>query len=129
MKLLLKEDRSLVGRCNFLPHKYKCPVSLGLNVTGPFFFTQFLMNLKDEVIEFDVDGTLCLISYFTTSQACLFGVDDQCVVIAVCFSDKGPFLLVLPNKPGPSVTESSALSSTVSPRLFWRDYNSDIKIC
>ena len=91
MKLLLKAARSLVGRCNFLPHKYKYLVSLGLNLTGPYFFTQFLTNLKDEVIEFDVDGTLCLISYVTPSQACLFGVDDQCAVIAMPFLDKEPF--------------------------------------
>lgn len=49
------------------------------------------MNLKDQVIEFDIDGTLCLISYFIPSQACLFGADERRVVIATSFLDKGPF--------------------------------------
>ena len=102
-KLLLKAARSLVGRCNFLPHKYKYLVSLGLNLTSSFFFTQFLTNLKDEAIEFDVDGTLCLISYVTPSQACLFGADDQCTVIAMPLSDKGPFPWSCLIDPGPLV--------------------------
>lgn len=49
------------------------------------------MNLKDQVIEFDVDGTLCLISYFIPSQACLFRVDERHEVIATSFLDKEPF--------------------------------------
>lgn len=73
------------------------------------------MNLKDQVIEFDVDGTSCLISYFIRSQACLFGVDEWRVVIATSFLDKGPLPWSCLIDHGPLVTGSSALSSTVSP--------------
>ena len=48
------------------------------------------MNLKDKVIEYDVDGIFCLISDFIPSQTCLFGADEQCVVTAEPFLDKGP---------------------------------------
>lgn len=73
------------------------------------------MNLKDQVIEFDIDGTLCLISYFIPSQACLFGADERRVVIATSFLDKGPFPWSCLIGHGPLVTGSSAPFSTVSP--------------
>lgn len=84
------------------------------------------MNLKDEVIEFDVDGTLSLIGYFTLSQACLFGVDRYVVVIATSFSSKGPFPWSCFIYSGTLVTGSSALSSTMS--HLWETYDSDIEI-
>lgn len=51
------------------------------------FLTQFLMNLKDKAVECIVDGTLCLVSYFVPSQACLYETDDQSMVRGMSFSD------------------------------------------
>lgn len=82
------------------------------------------MNLKDEVIEFDVDGTLCLVSYFTLSRGCLFGV-DQYVVIATSFLGKGPFPWSCFIDPGTLVTGTSALSSTMS--HLWEVYTQTLK--
>lgn len=70
------------------------------------------MNLKDQVTEFVVDGTLCLISYFIPSQACLFRVDEWHVVMV---SDAGPFPWSCLIDQGPLVTGSLALFSTASP--------------
>ena len=84
------------------------------------------MNLNDEVIEFDVDGTLCLISSFTLSRACLLGV-NRCVVIDPSFSGKRPLPWSCFLDPGILGTGSSALPSTMS--RLWKVYNADVDIC
>lgn len=69
----------VIGRCNFLPHKYKYLVSLGLNLTSSFFF--HLTNLKDGAIESDVDGAIMSHQLCNTFPGLFAWGIDQCAVI------------------------------------------------